>query len=70
MISCTEPLTLSPYSDRLFGFQITTSAGSELLLQVDSYSTALKWFDAIRKAINISVSISLYFSFSLVVSPA
>lgn len=56
MIKFAEPQRLSPDSDRLFGFQITTSTGNELLLQVDSYSTALKWFDAIRNAINVSVS--------------
>lgn len=39
-----------------FGFQITTSTGSELLLQVDNYSTALKWYDAIKTAIHASVS--------------
>nr|XP_033473009.1 rho GTPase-activating protein 15 [Epinephelus lanceolatus] len=35
-------------------FQITTNTGSEYLLQVDTYSTASKWYDAIRKNINSS----------------
>lgn len=51
-----EPRRLSSDSDGLFGFQITTSTGSELLLQVDNYSTALKWYDAIKTAIHASVS--------------
>ncbi|KAM7380988.1 hypothetical protein PAMP_004250 [Pampus punctatissimus] len=38
-------------SSRKNVFQITTSTGSEYLLQNDCYSTATKWYDAIRKAI-------------------
>ncbi|XP_037542177.1 rho GTPase-activating protein 15 [Nematolebias whitei] len=35
-------------------FQITTSTGSEYLIQSDSYSTASKWYDAIRKNVDSS----------------
>ncbi|XP_038575878.1 rho GTPase-activating protein 15 isoform X2 [Micropterus salmoides] len=35
-------------------FHITTNTGSEYLLQADSYSTASKWHDAIRKAVDSS----------------
>ncbi|XP_075886555.1 rho GTPase-activating protein 15-like [Nelusetta ayraudi] len=41
-------------SSRKNVFQITTSTGNELLLQVDNYSTALKWYDAIKTAIHAS----------------
>ncbi|XP_042351256.1 rho GTPase-activating protein 15-like isoform X2 [Plectropomus leopardus] len=41
-------------SSRKNVFQIITNTGSEYLLQADSYSTASKWYDAIRKAINSS----------------
>ncbi|KAE8299086.1 Rho GTPase-activating protein 15 ArhGAP15 Rho-type GTPase-activating protein 15 [Larimichthys crocea] len=41
-------------SSRKNVFQITTNTGSEYLLQTDSYSTASKWFDAIRKTIDSS----------------
>uniref|UniRef100_A0A3Q3K6R2 Rho GTPase-activating protein 15 n=1 Tax=Monopterus albus TaxID=43700 RepID=A0A3Q3K6R2_MONAL len=36
-------------------FQLTTNTGSEYLLQADGYSTASKWYDDIRKAIDSSV---------------
>uniref|UniRef100_A0A8P4G1P0 Rho GTPase-activating protein 15 n=1 Tax=Dicentrarchus labrax TaxID=13489 RepID=A0A8P4G1P0_DICLA len=42
-------------SSRKNVFQITTNTGSEYLLQTDSYSTASKWYDAIRKTIDSSV---------------
>ncbi|CAJ1078521.1 rho GTPase-activating protein 15 isoform X2 [Xyrichtys novacula] len=35
-------------------FQITTNTGSEYLLQTDSYSTAVQWFDAIRRSVDAS----------------
>ncbi|XP_045911046.1 rho GTPase-activating protein 15 isoform X2 [Micropterus dolomieu] len=35
-------------------FHITANTGSEYLLQADSYSTASKWHDAIRKAVDSS----------------
>ncbi|XP_053184210.1 rho GTPase-activating protein 15 isoform X2 [Scomber japonicus] len=38
-------------SSRKNVFQITTSTGSEYLLQADSQPTATKWYDAIRTAI-------------------
>ncbi|XP_022612879.1 rho GTPase-activating protein 15 [Seriola dumerili] len=41
-------------SSRKNVFQITTNTGSEYLLQVESNSTASKWYDAIRKAVNSS----------------
>uniref|UniRef100_A0A8P4GBV7 Rho GTPase-activating protein 15 n=1 Tax=Dicentrarchus labrax TaxID=13489 RepID=A0A8P4GBV7_DICLA len=41
-------------SSRKNVFQITTNTGSEYLLQTDSYSTASKWYDAIRKTIDSS----------------
>lgn len=36
-------------------FQVTTNVGSEYLLQTDSQSTAKKWYDGVRKAIDSSV---------------
>ncbi|XP_070832130.1 rho GTPase-activating protein 15 [Chaetodon trifascialis] len=41
-------------SSRKNVFQITTNTGSEYLLQADSYSTASKWYDTIRKTIDSS----------------
>ncbi|XP_008284173.1 rho GTPase-activating protein 15 isoform X2 [Stegastes partitus] len=41
-------------SSRKNVFQITTNTGSEYLVQTDSYSTANKWCDAIRKTIDSS----------------
>uniref|UniRef100_UPI0037E761FD rho GTPase-activating protein 15 isoform X3 n=1 Tax=Semicossyphus pulcher TaxID=241346 RepID=UPI0037E761FD len=41
-------------SSRKNVFQITTNTGSEYLLQADSYSTATKWHDAIRKSVTSS----------------
>ncbi|XP_026231786.1 rho GTPase-activating protein 15 [Anabas testudineus] len=41
-------------SSRKNVFQVTTNTGSEYLLQVDSYSTASKWYDTVRKAIDSS----------------
>ncbi|XP_040005189.1 rho GTPase-activating protein 15 [Xiphias gladius] len=41
-------------SSRKNVFQITTNTGTEYLLQVESNSTARKWYDAIRKAIDTS----------------
>ncbi|XP_072253711.1 rho GTPase-activating protein 15 [Leuresthes tenuis] len=35
-------------------FQITTNTGSEYLVQNDSYSTASKWYDAIKKTVESS----------------
>ncbi|XP_017296372.1 rho GTPase-activating protein 15 isoform X2 [Kryptolebias marmoratus] len=35
-------------------FQITTNTGSEYLIQSDNYSTASKWYDAIRKTVDSS----------------
>ncbi|MEQ2202540.1 hypothetical protein XENOCAPTIV_005817, partial [Xenoophorus captivus] len=35
-------------------FQITTNTGSEYLIQADSYSTASKWLDAIRRTVDSS----------------
>ncbi|KAM4731307.1 rho GTPase-activating protein 15 [Anableps anableps] len=35
-------------------FQITTNTGSEYLIQADSYPTASKWHDAIRKTVDSS----------------
>ncbi|KAM6978135.1 rho GTPase-activating protein 15 [Tautogolabrus adspersus] len=43
-------------SSRKNVFQITTNAGSEYLLQTDSYSTAAKWYDAIRKSVDSSTN--------------
>ncbi|KAM4558616.1 rho GTPase-activating protein 15 [Odontesthes bonariensis] len=37
-------------------FQITTNKGSEYLVQNDSYSTASRWFDAIRKTVESSTT--------------
>uniref|UniRef100_A0A3P8Q803 Rho GTPase-activating protein 15 n=1 Tax=Astatotilapia calliptera TaxID=8154 RepID=A0A3P8Q803_ASTCA len=42
-------------SSRKNVFQIKTSTGSEYLVQTDSYSTASKWYDAIKKTIDSSV---------------
>lgn len=39
-------------SSRKNVFQITTNTGSEYLLQADSYTTATKWFDAIRGSVD------------------
>ncbi|XP_075968323.1 rho GTPase-activating protein 15 [Anarhichas minor] len=44
-------------SSRKNVFQITTNTGSEYLLQTDSYSTASKWYDAIRKAVDSSTKL-------------
>ncbi|GLD69035.1 rho GTPase-activating protein 15-like protein [Lates japonicus] len=41
-------------SSRKNVFQITTNTGSEYLLQVENHSTASKWHDAIKRAINSS----------------
>ncbi|XP_063354528.1 rho GTPase-activating protein 15 isoform X2 [Pelmatolapia mariae] len=41
-------------SSRKNVFQITTSTGSEYLVQTDSYSTASKWYDAIKKTVDSS----------------
>ncbi|KAM6934675.1 rho GTPase-activating protein 15 [Xenentodon cancila] len=41
-------------SSRKNVFQITTNTGSEYLIQADSYATASKWYDAIRKTIDTS----------------
>nr|XP_046259613.1 rho GTPase-activating protein 15 [Scatophagus argus] len=41
-------------SSRKNVFRVTTSTGSEYLLQTDSYSTASKWYDSIRKTIDSS----------------
>nr|XP_020473610.1 rho GTPase-activating protein 15 [Monopterus albus] len=38
-------------------FQLTTNTGSEYLLQADGYSTASKWYDDIRKAIDSSTKV-------------
>ncbi|KAK2840499.1 hypothetical protein Q5P01_014239 [Channa striata] len=35
-------------------FQVTTNTGSEYLLQADSCSTAHKWFDGVKKAVDSS----------------
>ncbi|XP_034549033.1 rho GTPase-activating protein 15 [Notolabrus celidotus] len=37
-------------SSRKNVFQVITNTGSEYLLQADNYTTATKWFDAIRKS--------------------
>uniref|UniRef100_A0A3B4H911 Rho GTPase-activating protein 15 n=1 Tax=Pundamilia nyererei TaxID=303518 RepID=A0A3B4H911_9CICH len=42
-------------SSRKNVFQIKTSTGSEYLVQTDSYSTASKWYDAIKKTVDSSV---------------
>ncbi|KAM6955988.1 rho GTPase-activating protein 15 [Lycodopsis pacificus] len=44
-------------SSRKNVFQITTNTGSEYLLQTDSHSTASKWYDAIRKAVDSSTKL-------------
>uniref|UniRef100_A0A4W6D1L6 Rho GTPase-activating protein 15 n=1 Tax=Lates calcarifer TaxID=8187 RepID=A0A4W6D1L6_LATCA len=41
-------------SSRKNVFQITTNTGSEYLLQVENHSTASKWHDAIKRAIDSS----------------
>ncbi|CAI5657022.1 rho GTPase-activating protein 15 [Oreochromis niloticus] len=41
-------------SSRKNVFQITTSTGSEYLVQTDSNSTASKWYDAIKKTVDSS----------------
>ncbi|XP_069010543.1 rho GTPase-activating protein 15 [Embiotoca jacksoni] len=41
-------------SSRKNVFQIITNTGSEYLVQADSYSTAGKWYDAIRKSVDAS----------------
>nr|XP_043875604.1 rho GTPase-activating protein 15 [Solea senegalensis] len=41
-------------SSRKNVFQITTNTGSEYLIQVDNFSTANKWYDAIKRAIDSS----------------
>ncbi|KAI4787753.1 hypothetical protein KUCAC02_036271 [Chaenocephalus aceratus] len=46
-------------SSRKNVFQITTHTGSEYLLQADSYSTASKWFDGIRKTVDSSGKVPL-----------
>ncbi|XP_074514134.1 rho GTPase-activating protein 15 isoform X1 [Sebastes fasciatus] len=46
-------------SSRKNVFQITTNTGSEYLLQADSYSTASKWYDAIRRAVDSSTKLPL-----------
>ncbi|XP_034043011.1 rho GTPase-activating protein 15 [Thalassophryne amazonica] len=42
-------------SSRKNVFQITTNTGTEYLLQADSYSTAGKWYDAVRKVVTSSI---------------
>ncbi|KAM4551889.1 rho GTPase-activating protein 15-like [Odontesthes bonariensis] len=37
-------------------FQITTNTGCEYLVQNDSYSTASRWYDAIRKTVDSSTT--------------
>ncbi|KAK5889767.1 hypothetical protein CesoFtcFv8_013354 [Champsocephalus esox] len=46
-------------SSRKNVFQITTHTGTEYLLQADSYSTASKWFDGIRKTVDSSGKVPL-----------
>ncbi|XP_059198381.1 rho GTPase-activating protein 15 [Centropristis striata] len=46
-------------SSRKNVFQITTNTGSEYLLQTDGYSTATKWYDAIRKTVDSSTKLPL-----------
>ncbi|KAI9534599.1 hypothetical protein NQZ68_012832 [Dissostichus eleginoides] len=46
-------------SSRKNVFQITTHTGSEYLLQAESYSTASKWFDGIRKTVDSSSKLPL-----------
>ncbi|KAJ4923632.1 hypothetical protein JOQ06_014116 [Pogonophryne albipinna] len=46
-------------SSRKNVFQITTHTGSEYLLQAESYSTASKWFDGIRKTADSSSKLPL-----------
>ncbi|KAF3694306.1 Rho GTPase-activating protein 15 ArhGAP15 Rho-type GTPase-activating protein 15 [Channa argus] len=41
-------------SSRKNVFQVTTNTGSEYLLQTDNYSTANKWYDGVKKAIDSS----------------
>ncbi|XP_037345101.2 rho GTPase-activating protein 15 [Pungitius pungitius] len=46
-------------SSRKNVFQVITNTGSEYLLQTDSHSTANKWYDGIRKAIDNSTKLPL-----------
>ncbi|XP_034417979.1 rho GTPase-activating protein 15 isoform X1 [Cyclopterus lumpus] len=46
-------------SSRKNVFQIRTNTGSEYLIQADSYATASKWYDAIRKAVDSSTKLPL-----------
>ncbi|XP_029282414.1 rho GTPase-activating protein 15 [Cottoperca gobio] len=46
-------------SSRKNVFQITTNTGSDYLLQADSYSTASKWYAAIRKIVDFSTKLPL-----------
>ncbi|KAF3843864.1 hypothetical protein F7725_002713 [Dissostichus mawsoni] len=46
-------------SSRKNVFQITTHTGSEYLLQAESYSTASKWFDGIKKTVDSSSKLPL-----------
>lgn len=45
--------------------QITTNTGSEYLLQVENHSTASKWHDAIKRAIDSSVRTHFLFTWLL-----
>ena len=57
-----DPLIVVPFYLSQFEplFQITTSSGSEFLLQADNYHTISKWHDAIKRTADYLVSSLLF----------